>query len=70
MKEIEDLQIRISFQEDLIQELNRTVARQQTEIEALRRGLQLFQQRLQEVERSQSDGKDGESTDFELPPHY
>ena len=67
MKEIEDLQVRISFQEDSLQELNLTVARQQTELEILRRELRRLQERLLELERNQPGGEGG---GVELPPHY
>ncbi|WP_456415927.1 SlyX family protein [Thiolapillus sp.] len=68
MSEIEDLQIRFSFQEDSLQELNLTVARQQTELDLLRRELLRLQERLLELERNQSGG--GEGGGPELPPHY
>ena len=68
MSGIEDLQIRISFQEDSLQELNLTVARQQTELELLRRELLRLQERLLELERNQPGG--GEGGGSELPPHY
>ena len=67
MNEIEDLQVRISFQEDSLQELNITVARQQTELDILRKELRRLQERLLELERNQADGE-GQGT--ELPPHY
>ncbi|WP_456406342.1 SlyX family protein [Thiolapillus sp.] len=68
MNEIEDLQIRISFQEDSLQELNLTVARQQNELAILRKELARLMDRLLELERNQP----GESGDggAELPPHY
>jgi SlyX protein len=68
MNNIEDLQVRISFQEDSLQELNLTVARQQTELEILRRELLRLQERLLELERNQPGG--GEGAGVELPPHY
>ena len=68
MKDIEDLQIRISFQEDSLQELNITVARQQTELDILRKELLRLQDRLLELESNQPG--DGEETGVELPPHY
>ena len=67
MNDIEDLQVRISFQEDSLQELNITVARQQTELDILRKELQRLQERLRELERNQPGGE-GQGT--ELPPHY
>ncbi len=67
-KDIEDLQVRISFQEDSLQELNLTVARQQTELEILRGELLRLQERLLELERNQPGGS--EAAGLELPPHY
>jgi len=67
VNEIEDLQVRISFQEDSLQELNITVARQQTELDILRKELRRLQERLLELERNQPGGE-GQGT--ELPPHY
>ena len=68
MNDIEDLQVRISFQEDSLQELNITVARQQTELDILRKELQRLQERLRELERNQPGGGEGQGA--EIPPHY
>ena len=68
MNEIEDLQIRLSFQEDSLQELNITVARQQTELDILRKELLRLQDRLLELERNQPEEREEQVT--EIPPHY
>lgn len=68
VNDIEDLQVRISFQEDSLQELNLSVARQQTELELLRRELLKLQEHLLDLERNQPGGE-GEGQ-VELPPHY
>ncbi len=68
MNEIDDLQIRLSFQDDALQELNLTVARQQTELDILRQELQKLQQRLLDLERDPPG--EGEEAGMELPPHY
>lgn len=68
MKEIEDLQIRLSFQEDSLQELNITVARQQTELDILRKELLRLQDRLLELESNQPGNEEEPLT--EIPPHY
>ncbi|WP_456373749.1 SlyX family protein [Thiolapillus sp.] len=68
MNEIEDLQIRLSFQEDSLQELNITVARQQTELDILRKELLRLQDRLLELERNQPE--EGTDATLEIPPHY
>jgi SlyX protein len=68
MNDVEDLQIRVSFQDDALQELNLTVARQQTELELLRRELLKLQDRLLDLERNPPG--EGEEGGVELPPHY
>jgi len=62
---LNELEIKLSFADDAIDELNRTVFRQQQEIDALREGLRTLRQQmlasLPEEKRSLRD---------ELPPHY
>lgn len=60
-----EIEIKLSFSEDLLEELNRTVARQQQQIAGLEQ--QLRELRLQ-MQRSQpaEDGGGG----HEIPPHY
>jgi SlyX protein len=60
-----EIEIKLSFSEDLLEELNRIVARQQQQIAGLEH--QLRELRLQ-VQRSQpaEDGGSGQ----EIPPHY
>ena len=60
-----DLEIKASFSEDLLDELNRVIVRQQDEIAAL----------VREVQALRLKTPDGDSTGFttasqELPPHY
>lgn len=62
---IAEIEIKLSFSEDLLEELNRTVARQQQQIAALE--LQLRELRLQ-MQRSQPADSDGSGQ--EIPPHY
>jgi len=59
-----ELEIKLSFSEDLLEELNRTVARQQQRIEALER--QLHELRLQMQRSLPRDDTPG----HEIPPHY
>lgn len=60
-----ELEIKLSFTEDLVDELNRTVARQQQQINLLQDELRaLFQQVQQMAPEEKSDLRD------ELPPHY
>lgn len=61
------LEVKASFTEDLLDELNRTVARQQQQIEALAR--ELVRLRGQVEEMGEQDGA-GDGTRQEVPPHY
>ncbi len=60
---LEALEIKASFADDLLEELNRTVARQQMQIQHLMQQLRALQEQLPAVgtPRSLRD---------ELPPHY
>ena len=62
---ITDLEIKISYAEDLIDELNRTVFRQQQQIDTLARELNSLRQQIQSAAPLQSN-----SLLDELPPHY
>ncbi|BAO43784.1 SlyX family protein [Thiolapillus brandeum] len=70
MNDIQDLQVRISFQEDSLQELNITVARQQTELDILRKELLRLQERLLELESNQPEPGSEDAPEAEIPPHY
>lgn len=60
-----ELEIKLSFTEDLVDELNRTVARQQEMIRLLQDELRtLFQQMRQLSAEEKSDPR------AEIPPHY
>ncbi|WP_374354508.1 SlyX family protein [Chitinimonas sp.] len=61
-----ELEIKAALQDDLLDELNRIVARQQQQIEWLAQELR----RVQELQRNQDSGKPGFSLRDELPPHY
>lgn len=62
---INELEIKLSYAEDLLETLNRTVFRQQEQIEVLHRQLSDLQRQVQAMPagpvRSLAD---------ELPPHY
>ncbi|MCW5574998.1 MAG: SlyX family protein [Burkholderiales bacterium] len=62
---LSEIEIKLGFSEDLLEELNRTVARQQQEIAELQR--QLRDLRLQ-LQRSLPAEHDGPA--HEIPPHY
>lgn len=60
-----ELEIKLSFTEDLVEELNRTVARQQEQISLLQEELRvLFQQMWQMAPAEKTDVRD------DIPPHY
>ena len=62
---INELEVKLSFAEDLLEQLNLTVFRQQQQIESLRREvLALRQQLLQSMPDEQRSLRD------EIPPHY
>lgn len=62
---ITELEIKISFTEDLVEALNRTVFRQQQQIDFLARELNALRQQVQSAAPQQVN-----SLLDELPPHY
>ena len=65
---IEDLQVRIAFLDDLVDQLNDQVARQNVEIADLKKQMQILYQRVES-----SDLSDGIATFDPMadrPPHY
>jgi SlyX protein len=63
---IMDLQARLAFQEDSLDTINMTVARQQSKIELLQREIL----RLKEMFEDLRDSRGDTGSDIELPPHY
>ena len=61
---ITNLEIKLSFSEDLIEKLNETVYKQQQQIEFLYRELKAIK------EQASSTGSGGSSLKDEIPPHY
>jgi SlyX protein len=61
---ITNLEIKLSFTEDLIEKLNETVYKQQQQIEFLYRELKAIK------EQASSTGGGGGSLKDEIPPHY
>ena len=61
---ITNLEIKLSFAEDLIEKLNETVYKQQQQIEFLYRELKAIK------EQASSGGGGGASSQDEIPPHY
>lgn len=61
-----ELEIKASFTEDLVEQLNQVIVRQQQQIDALGRELA----RLQSQQLEQGSGPGFRSLRDELPPHY
>jgi SlyX protein len=62
---ITNLEVKLSFSEDLLEELNQTVYKQQQQIEALIKEVKAL--KLQMASNMPSDGN---SLRDEIPPHY
>jgi SlyX protein len=63
---ITNLEIKLSFNEDLIEELNQTVYKQQQQIELLYKELKAL--KIQVANSSPAEG--GGNLRDEIPPHY
>ena len=62
---ITNLEIKLSFTEDLIDQLNQTIYKQQQQIEFLSRELKSIKEQT-----SSGDGAGNSSPKEEIPPHY
>ncbi len=60
---LEHLEIQSSYQDDLLDVLNKTVYRQQQEIDRLRLKLEHLQTQLESIEKPAANS-------HEIPPHY
>lgn len=67
-EEFIDLQMRVTFQEDMLHQLNDVVSQQNTEILLLREQMRALARRLEELMRQPSQPDGGISE--ERPPHY
>ena len=63
---LDDLEIKANYTEDLLDQLNLTIYRQQQEIDALARTVALLRQQMPEA----GGGADARNLRDELPPHY
>lgn len=63
-QKIEDLQTRLSFQEDTIEQMTKTLVEQQNEMYEIRQMMQHLQKQLAAMAPSDIDAND------EAPPHY
>ncbi len=60
-----ELEIKLSFTEDMVEDLNRTVFRQQQQIDALAMELKTLRQQMQSTQPGEAL-----SPRDEIPPHY
>jgi SlyX protein len=67
MNELIELQTRITYQEDTIQQLNDVITRQDAAILQLQQQMRILAKRVEEVSFIQEGG---ESIPDERPPHY
>ncbi len=67
MQVIEDLQSRLAFQEDALEELTLTMVRQENRLKALEQELEQLKRQLRELERNQATPGGAAQ---ERPPHY
>ena len=65
---LDELESRVAFQDDLIENLNQVVARQDREILQMQQQLAELQARLREFDESVAPP--GQAHGFETPPHY
>lgn len=62
---LSELEAKLSFAEDNIDTLNRTVYRQQEQLDQLQRQLRLLHQQIQALQPDEASGPRDE-----IPPHY
>lgn len=67
-RRLDELESRAAFQDDLIEQLNQVVARQDRELLALGRRLAELESRLREL--AEAAGPAAASGGHEIPPHY
>ncbi len=67
-KRLDELESRLSFQDDIIDSLNGVVTRQDQEIRALQMQFAELAERFKELADTSQPGVG--SADFEVPPHY
>jgi len=65
---IEDLQVRIAFLDDLVEQLNEQVIRQHAEIADLKKQMQMLYQRVESADLS--EGIEAFDPLSNIPPHY
>ncbi|GAA5316878.1 MAG: hypothetical protein AseanaTS_20820 [Candidatus Pelagadaptatus aseana] len=68
LEQIQELQMRVSFQEDNLQELNDVIAEQDANISKLQEQLRYFAEKMKQLESASS--LTGPVSGDERPPHY
>lgn len=63
-----DLQTRVAYQEDTLEQLNQVITQQDADITQLKQQIRILAQRLEDSLRTQGQG--GEQVQDERPPHY
>ncbi len=63
-----DLQTRVAYQEDTLEQLNQVITQQDADIIQLKQQIRILAQRLEDSLRTQGQG--GEQTPDDRPPHY
>lgn len=61
-----ELEVRLAFQDELLDTLNTTVARQQRELDLLQQQMRVLYQQLKGINSGGNDAPAG----YEIPPHY
>lgn len=64
---LDDLEIKLAFQEELVETLNGIVARQQQELELLQRQVRYLYQQIRDLRPADEATP---SPEDEIPPHY
>ena len=67
-EELIELQTRVAYQEDTINQLNQVVTKQDADIVQLQQQMRLLAKRIDELSFAQNDG--AEEISNERPPHY
>jgi SlyX protein len=63
-----DLQTRVAYQEDTLEQLNQVITQQDADIIQLKQQVRLLAQRLEDAVRTQAPA--GAPVEDERPPHY
>jgi SlyX protein len=63
-----ELEVKVAYQEDLLQALNQVVSQQQQQIDRLEGVCRLLNERMQNL--LAETGNSGGDTVHEIPPHY